>query len=128
MKLLLIWLANGVLLLHVFFVAFVVFGLVLIYLGYWLNWRWVYNRWFRLAHLAVIAVVVAQSWLGVICPLTILEMKLRASAGLATYSGSFIQHWLQTLLYYSAPAWVFVVVYSLFGSLVALSWWLVRPR
>lgn len=128
MKLLLIWLANGVLLLHVFFVAFVVFGLALIYLGYWLNWRWVYNRWFRLAHLAAIAVVVAQSWLGVICPLTILEMKLRASAGLATYSGSFIQHWLQSLLYYSAPVWVFVVVYSLFGSLVALSWWLLRPR
>ncbi|PTY37081.1 hypothetical protein BGP77_07315 [Saccharospirillum sp. MSK14-1] len=127
-NLLLIWLANGVLMLHVFFVVFVVFGLVLIYLGYFLHWRWVYHRWLRIAHLAAIAIVVLQSWLGVVCPLTILEMKLRASAGLETYSGSFIQHWLQTLLYYSAPDWVFVLVYSVFGSLVLLSWWLVRPR
>lgn len=125
---LLVWLANAVLLLHVSFVAFVVFGLVLVYAGYLFAWRWVHNWVFRLLHLAAIGYVVVQSWLGVICPLTILEMKLRASAGLETYSGSFIQHWLQSLLYYSAPDWVFIVVYSLFGALVAFSWWLVRPR
>ncbi|MDB2448971.1 DUF2784 domain-containing protein [bacterium] len=128
MNLLLIWLANAVLLLHVSFVVFVVVGLALIYLGYVRRWSWVHNRWFRGAHLAAIAIVVVQSWLGIICPLTTLEMALRAKAGVATYSGSFIQHWLQTLLYYSAPDWVFVVVYSLFGSLVVFSWWLVRPR
>lgn len=128
MNTLLVWLANAVLLVHVSFVAFVVFGLVLVYVGYFFDWHWVRNRMFRLLHLAAIGYVVVQSWLGLICPLTIVEMKLRASAGLDTYSGSFIQHWLQSLLYYSAPDWVFVVVYSFFGALVAFSWWLVRPR
>ena len=34
--------------------------------------------------------VVAQAWLGRICPLTILENSLRAKAGGQTYDGSFI--------------------------------------
>ncbi|WP_108124785.1 DUF2784 domain-containing protein [Saccharospirillum mangrovi] len=128
MNTILVWLANVVLLLHVSFVAFVVVGLALVYVGYFFDWHWVRSRVFRLVHLAAIGYVVVQSWLGVICPLTVLEMKLRASAGLDTYNGSFIQHWLQSLLYYSAPDWVFILVYSLFGALVAFSWWLVRPR
>lgn len=128
MQLFYVWLANGILLVHLLFVAFVVFGLVAVYVGYWRGWLWVRKRGFRLAHLAAIGFVVAQAWLGRICPLTVWEMKLRASAGLDTYSGSFIQHWLQSLLYYSAPDWVFVLAYSLFGALVVFSWWLVRPR
>ena len=43
------------------------------------------------------------------------------------YEGSFIGHWLQQLLYYEAPHWVFVSAYSLFGLLVLASWWWVRP-
>lgn len=79
-------------------------------------------------HLVAIAIVVAQSWAGVICPLTIWEMALRAEAGSTTYSGSFIQHWLQSLLYYSAPEWVFISLYTVFGSLVLASWFVVRPN
>ncbi len=121
-------LADAILLLHVAFVAFVVFGLVLIFVGNWRGWRWVRHFWFRLAHLGAIAYVVAQSWLGAICPLTVWEMQLRAQAGDAVYAGSFIAHWLQQLLYYRAPEWVFVLVYTLFGALVAASWYWVRPR
>ncbi|TVP90427.1 MAG: DUF2784 domain-containing protein [Pseudomonadaceae bacterium] len=124
----LLWLADFILVVHVLFVLFVVCGLLAIYLGYALNWQWVRNRYFRLAHLAAIAIVVLQAWLGVICPLTTWEMALRDAAGEATYAGSFIQHWLQQLLYYSAPDWVFVLLYTVFGSLVLASWWLVRPN
>lgn len=109
--------------LHVATVAFVVGGLVLTIVGNLGGWRWVNARWFRLAHLAAIAVVVAQAWLGATCPLTSLEMWLRTQARAATYSGSFIQHWLQRLLYYDAPPWVFTLGYSLFGLLVAATWW-----
>ncbi|MDM7482975.1 MAG: DUF2784 domain-containing protein [Halomonas sp.] len=124
---LLLLLADAVLLLHVLFVAFVVLGLLAIYLGGLLGWHWVRHRWFRLVHLGAIGYVVVQAWLGAVCPLTTLEMALRAEAGSATYAGSFIQHWLQRLLYYTAPEWVFVAVYTLFGSLVLASWWVVRP-
>lgn len=124
----LLLLADTILVIHVLFVAFVVLSLFAIYLGYWLNWRWVYNRTFRIIHLCAIGYVVVQAWLGVVCPLTTWEMALRAEAGTATYAGSFIQHWLHRALYFTLPAWVFMVVYTLFGGLVLASWWLVRPN
>lgn len=47
---LLLLLADAVLLLHVLFVAFVVLGLLAIYLGGILGWHWVRHRRFRLVH------------------------------------------------------------------------------
>ena len=125
-----LWLiaADVVLLLHVLFVLFVVAGLVLIYAGRPLGWSWVRGRRFRLVHLGAIGVVVVQSWLGMICPLTTLEMALRARAGEATYAGSFVSYWLDAFLYYQAPDWVFIVVYTLFGGAVLASWYLVPPH
>jgi hypothetical protein len=120
--------ADSVLFLHVLFVAFVVLGLLLVFVGKPLDWRWIRNPWFRIAHLAAITLVVAQAWLGVVCPLTTVEMTLRERAGDAVYSGSFIAYWLESLLYYRAPAWVFATAYTLFALLVLLSWVWVRPR
>ena len=120
--------ADLVLYLHVSFVVFVIAGLVLIYVGHLLGWAWIRNGWFRLAHLIAIAIVVLQAWLGVICPLTTLEMWLRGKAGDAVYPGSFIAHWVEQILYYDAPAWVFTLCYTAFGLLVAASWIWIRPR
>lgn len=120
--------ADMVLLVHAIFVAFVVFGLVVIFAGGSFHWRWVRNPWFRIVHLVAIGVVVIQSWLAVICPLTTLEMTFRRRAGDAVYPGSFIGYWLERLLYFDAPAWVFVACYTAFGALVVASWFWVRPR
>ncbi len=120
--------ADALLALHVAFVLFVVVGLALILAGAWRGWGWVRNPWFRVAHLAAIGIVVLQAWLGRICPLTIWEMALRERAGDATYTGAFIAHWLQVLLYYEAPLWVFGIAYTAFGALVVASWAWVRPR
>jgi len=125
---LLLLIADAVLLLHVLFIVFVVVGLALIFIGSALSWFWVRNPWFRIVHLSAIAIVVVQSWLGAICPLTTLEMALRLRAGGVVYSGSFISYWLDTILYYQAPAWVFVVCYTAFGAVVAASWFWIRPR
>ncbi|WP_339651526.1 DUF2784 domain-containing protein [Halopseudomonas pelagia] len=122
------WLANAVLTLHLSLVVFVVLGLLLVIVGNLCHWRWVNSLWFRMAHLATIGVVVAEAWLGVVCPLTTLEMWLRSQAGTATYAGSFIQYWFEQLLYYDAPEWVFIMVYSVFGLLVLVSWWIFPPR
>jgi hypothetical protein len=121
-------LANAVLVLHVCIAAFVVVGLLLIVIGNIARWRWVNNLRFRLAHVLAIVVVVAEVWLGIACPLTLLEMSLRARAGAATYGGGFIEHWLSRLLYYEAPSWVFVVAYSVVGLLVIVSWWYFPPQ
>ena len=120
--------ADAILLAHVLFVVFVVFGLLLIFAGKLFTWHWVYNFMFRGLHLLAIGIVVLQSWLGVNCPLPIWEMSLRAKGGDAVYAGSFIGHWLQTLLYYRAPEWVFILLYTLFGALVIASWYWVRPK
>jgi hypothetical protein len=120
--------ADILLLLHVMVVLFIVGGLLLIIAGGAWGWSWVRNPWFRVAHLIAIAVVVAQSWAGAICKLTVWEQALRQRAGDAAYAGSFIVHWLDKLLYYQAPAWVFVLCYTLFAMLVAVAWYRVRPR
>jgi len=120
--------ADLVLFGHVLFASFVVLGLVLVLIGAVYSWSWVRNPWFRLAHLACIGIVVLQSWLGAICPLTTWEMALREKAGGAVYSGAFVAHWLERILYYRLPEWVFVVAYTVFGALVAASWYWIRPR
>jgi hypothetical protein len=121
-------LADLVLIGHVAVVAFVVGGFILIVAGNRLGWRWVNTFGFRILHLAAIGFVALQAWLGAACPLTSLEMALRREARLATYSGSFIEHWLHRLLYYEAPSWAFVLAYSTFGLLVLAAWWCFPPR
>lgn len=122
------WLANAVLTLHLGLVLFVVLGLLLVIVGNLCRWHWVNNLCFRLLHLASILVVVAEAWLGMVCPLTTLEMWLRNQAGAATYAGGFIPYWFDQLLYYQAPDWVFIMAYSLFAVLVLVSWWVFPPR
>ncbi|MBK7471172.1 MAG: DUF2784 domain-containing protein [Betaproteobacteria bacterium] len=121
-------LADAVLVLHVAIVVFVVGGLVVIVAGNLAGWRWINALWFRVAHLAAIAIVAAEAWFGAVCPLTTLEMWLRGKARTTTYSGSFIEHWLQHLLYYDAPPWAFTLAYSLFGLAVVAAWWRFPPR
>lgn len=124
-------LADVVLTLHVAIVLFVVGGLVLIVAGNLLrcaSLRWVNALWFRILHLVAIAVVVLEAWFGIECPLTTLEVWLRMQAGAAVHDQSFIAYWLQRLLFYQAPGWVFVLAYSLFGLLVVAAWWYFPPQ
>lgn len=124
-------LADLVLILHLAVVLFVVGGLVAIVAGNLRKHRWpLVNRLgFRLAHLAAIGVVAAQAWLGQTCPLTLLEDWLRRQAGQRGYGEQgFIADWLHRLLFYSAPDWVFALLYSGFGLLVLAAWWYFPPR
>jgi len=120
--------ADGILFLHVLFALFVVGGQLLIVLGAYQGWFWIRNWWFRIAHLCAIAIVVAQSWVSLICPLTILEGRLRVQAGQQHYQETFMQFWLQRFLYYEAPVWVFIAVYTLFGLLVVITWFRFPPQ
>jgi polyferredoxin len=121
-------LADAVLLLHFGIVIFVILGLPVILLGNRVGWSWVNLLWWRLAHLAAIGVVVVQAWLGNYCPLTVLESSLREQAGQLRYERSFVEHWLQRVLYYEASMWVFAMAYTGFALLVALAWWRYPPR
>jgi len=115
-------LADLVLLLHALFVVFVIVALILTIVGGYRRWPWIRNWWFRLTHLIGIVIVVALSWVGVLCPLTSLEMWLRGQSGGVQYNGSFIQYWLERFLFYNASEWVFVAVYTVFGLLIIITW------
>ena len=122
------FLADVILVLHFAIVLFVIGGLVLIVLGNCLRWSWVNSLTFRVIHLASILFVVAESWLGITCPLTTLENHLRTTGGSPSYHTSFIQHWVQRLIFYDAPPWLFILAYTAFGIVVILSWWIFPPR
>jgi Protein of Unknown function (DUF2784) len=121
-------LADLMLVVHIGIVAFVVIGEALFLLGGWRGWSWVRKFWLRVLHLALMAFIAVQAWLGETCPLTIWEQDLRDIAGQASYRESFIEHWLSRLLYIDAPWWAFVAGYTIFVALVIATWRWVPPR
>jgi nitrate reductase gamma subunit len=82
-------LADLVLVVHLAFVLFVVLGGLLVH-----RWQWV-----ALLHIPAAVWGVLIEYSGWICPLTPLENSLRVSGGEAGYSGGFIQHYIQPVLY-----------------------------
>jgi hypothetical protein len=81
--------ADAVVLLHLGFVLFVVAGALL-------TFRW---HWIALLHLPAVVWAVLLEFNGWLCPLTPLELKLRAVGGQAGYSGDFVEEYILPLLY-----------------------------
>lgn len=82
-------LADGVLVLHGLFIAFVVVGGFLVLRWPWLVW----------AHLPCAVWGALIEFAGWICPLTPLEVSLRRAGGEAGYAGGFIERYLVPLIY-----------------------------
>jgi hypothetical protein len=116
--------ADALLVLHFLIAAFIVAGLVLVWLGAALRWRWVKNPWFRYAHVGAIAFVAAEALLGIACPLTVWENLLRGGVR----PESFVARWVHYFLYYRAPEWVFTMAYLLWTLATLATLWLVPPR
>ena len=116
--------ADALLVVHFAIAAFIVAGLVLVWFGAALGWRWVRNPWFRYAHLAAIAFVAAEALAGIACPLTVWEDLLRGNL----QAGSFVGRWVQRLLYYEAPPWVFTACYVAWAAATLLTLRFVPPR
>ena len=111
-------LADLVFALHAGVVLFNVSGLLLIVIGGLVGWAWIRQRGFRIAHLALMALVTLEAIFGLTCPLTLLEDALR---GVAT-GQSFVQRWTMALIYWNAPPWVFVLLYVAFLLAVIGAW------
>ena len=82
-------LADVVILVHVAFILFVLFGGLLAF-------RWRRASW---VHLPVVAWGTAVEVFGWVCPLTPLENLLRRAGGGAAYSVSFVERYLVPLVY-----------------------------
>ncbi len=116
--------ADVILVVHFGIAAFVVLGLVAVWIGAALGWAWVRNPWFRYAHLAAIAFVAAEAVLGIACLLTVWEDALRGGDS----GESFIGRWLRALLFYQAPEWVFTIAYLAWTAATLVTLRLVPPR
>jgi hypothetical protein len=100
-------LADVVLVAHLAFVLFVVLGGLLVL------------RWPRVAWLHIPAAIwgVIIEYAGWICPLTPLENSFRTRGGEAGYSGGFIQHYIQPVLY---PSGLTRTTQMVLGSLLLI--------
>ena len=117
-------LADAVVVVHFSIVLFVVTGVPLVYLGVALRWTWVRSWHWRVVHLGAVLFIAAESLLGIACPLTVWEDALR---GRRPSAGGFIERWIDRLLFYDAPPWVFTVAYVAFAALVLVTWVAVPP-
>jgi hypothetical protein len=82
-------LADSIVLIHLAFVIFAVFGGLL---SIW--WRKII--WLHLPSVLWSGLVETAGW---ICPLTPLENRFRLQSGVSGYSGGFIEHYIIPILY-----------------------------
>lgn len=83
------FLVDAVVLLHLGFILFVVFGALAV----------ARRRWLAPLHLLAVAWGIAVEAGGWYCPLTDVEIRLRLLAGQAGYGGGFIEHYMLALIY-----------------------------
>ena len=110
--------ANAVLLVHLAFIIFALFGAALAF-------RW---RWILYGHLPAAVWAFFVEATGRICPLTYLENWLRARAGEAGYANGFIEHYFLPVIYpagltHSIQIWLAVFVVAVNVSIYA---WLIH--
>lgn len=101
-------LADTVLVIHLLFVLFALFGGFLIL-------RWKKAVW---VHLPAVVWAFGVEFFGLICPLTHLEDFFLAKAGLAGYTTGFIEHYLVPVLYFSSPSKVTQIILAIIVLLV----------
>jgi hypothetical protein len=81
--------ADAIVLLHLAFIVFVLFGA-------WCVLRW---KWMAWLHLPAALWGASVEFFGWICPLTPLEQRMREMAGEQRYTGDFVDHYVVPLIY-----------------------------
>lgn len=98
-------LADIVMVTHLLFILFIVFGGLLVV-------RWPRVSWI---HIPCALYGVLIEYIGWVCPLTPLENELRLEAGSQGYEGGFIEHYLLPIIY---PSGLTETVQIVLGTLV----------
>lgn len=114
-------LADAVLVLHLLFIGFVVFGGLLA----------LHSPKIALAHIPAACWGAFIELTGGLCPLTAMEIEFRRFAGDAGYSGSFIEHYLLPVIYpagltrdiqFGLAGLVVLINVAIYGRLVYRKW------
>ncbi len=121
-------LADIIVVFHLSYACFVLFGFLAIVTGSHRNWNWIRNFPFRITHLACTVFVPLETIIRITCPLTTLENFLLRIAGQEVYNRSFIGNLVSRILFYDAPEWIFATIYAALAVLVILYFILYPPR
>ena len=120
--------ADVILLIHFLFVAFVVLGFIFIWIGYFTKQKFARNAKFRICHIVTMGIVLCESLIGMICPLTEWENYLRVRGGQdQVYETSFMKEWLHKIMFFDFSELTFVIVYALFFALILLTFRVIPP-
>lgn len=117
--------ALAVLALHLLVIVFNLFGLVAVPLGAWRRWGFVRVLWWRALHLASLAVVALQAVFGRACFLTLWQHAIERGGGEAQ---PLIAGWINRLIFWPLPLWVFAAIYVAVWLYALALWWWVPPR
>jgi Protein of Unknown function (DUF2784) len=117
-------LALAVLAVHLAVIAFNLFGLVAVPLGAWRGWGFVRVFWWRALHLACLAAVALQALFGRACFLTLWEAALEGTSA----PRPLIVRWVEVLIFWPLPIWVFAALYTAAWLYALALWRLVPPR
>jgi uncharacterized protein DUF2784 len=121
--------ADTILLVHFAFIAFVILGFAVIWIGYLANRQFVRHALFRITHMLAMGFVFCESAMGRLCPLTEWENELRISGGQGPfYETSFIQAWIYKIMYFDISLRTFSLVYGLFLILILFTLWKIPPE
>ena len=121
-------LADLIVAFHVAYVAFVVLGQLVIWIGLIFRWAWVRNTWFRWIHLIMMSVVGLEAVYNITCPLTTLEEHYRHLAGQEMSQESFLGRLLHDLIFVQWSPWTINLVHISFALLVLGTFVLAPPR
>ena len=120
--------ADLILLIHFLFVAFVVLGFIFIWIGYFTKQKFAKNAKFRICHILAMGIVLCESLVGMICPLTEWENYLRVRGGQdQVYETSFMKEWIHKIMFFDFSELTFVIVYALFFAVILLTFWVIPP-
>jgi len=113
---------------HSLYVLFTVGGAFCILTGAVFRWKWIRNRIFRLIHLLAVLFVALEASIGVLCPLTVWEYRLRVLAGQNREGDiSFVGRIIRSLIFVDLPDWGFILLYLAFGGIVLFMILFIRP-
>ena len=116
-------LSEIVLLLHFSIFLFMILSFILIPYGYYQNWEWVKNIYFRSIHLILMGIILIETILGFMCPLTILENFLRADKKIDNIFSKIIHQ----IMYWDFTNYQFIILYLLSLSYIIFLWFSFRP-
>lgn len=101
-------LAEGVVVLHLFFILFVVLGGIMTLVRPKVIW----------VHIPCVLWAIIIELTGMICPLTPLENELRSRAGQGMYSGDFVIHYIEPMIYLEGLTRQLQIILGVMAALV----------